>query len=180
MLEVGGRPILTRVVDALAALADEALALVDDIHLPTFGILRMVLDPAPHAGVLPALLHGLRSASGEVCMLVAADMPFVNPAAFAYLLRLRREEGVSVVIPRIDGFLQPMHCVVRRQVAVVAIEAALRAGELRLFRVLEPLNPRIVDEAEMRLVDPELLTLFNVNTPEDLETAQRIAYRTVS
>jgi hypothetical protein len=33
--------------------------------------------------------------------------------------------------------------------------------------VLERLDPRTVDEAELRAVDPELHTLFNVNTPED-------------
>ncbi len=179
LLEVGGRPILVRVVSALAPLADECLALVQDADVPALDGVTVLVDPAPHAGVLPALRHGLRSASGEVCMVVAGDMPFVSHAAFEYLLRVQREEGDSVVIPRMDGFLQPMHCVVQRQVALAAIEAAVHMGEHRLFRVLEPLQPCIVDEAELRLVDPELLTLFNVNTAEDLAAAERIACRTV-
>ncbi len=166
-------------MDALAPLADECLALVRDADTPVLVGVRVLMDAAPHAGVLPAMLHGLRSASGAVCMLVAGDMPFVNRAAFEYLLRLQQEEGARVVVPRVDGFLQPMHCVVQRQVALAAIDAALRTGEQRLFRVLEALDPRIVDEAELRQADPELLTLFNVNTPEDLATAERIAYRTV-
>jgi molybdopterin-guanine dinucleotide biosynthesis protein A len=178
-LEVGGRPILARVVDALAPLVDECLALVHDADMPVLEGVNVLVDPAPHAGVLPALLHGLRSASGEVCMIVAGDMPFVQRAAFEYLLRLLGEEGVSAVIPRVDGFLQPMHCVVRRHVVIDSIEVGLAAGEHRLFRVLAPLKPRLVDEAELRLVDPDLLTLFNVNTPEDVATAERIAYRTV-
>jgi hypothetical protein len=42
------------------------------------------------------------------------------------------------------------------------------------------LSPRIVDEAELRSLDPNLLTLFDVNTPEDMARAQRIAYGDVS
>jgi molybdenum cofactor guanylyltransferase len=177
LLEVGGKPILRRVVDALAPLADDCLALLQDADVPDFEHLRVLVDPVQHAGVLPALQHGLREAVGDVCMVVAGDMPFVQRSAFEYLLRLQRDEGVSVVIPRVDGFLQPMHCVVDRRVAEEAISAALASGEHRLFRVLEPLRPRIVEGAELRSVDPELLTLFNVNTPDDMARAEQLALR---
>jgi molybdopterin-guanine dinucleotide biosynthesis protein A len=61
-----------------------------------------------------------------------------------------------------------------------AIETALGRGEQRLFRVLESLGPRIVEAAELREADPELRTLFNVNTAEDVARAERIAYGNVS
>jgi molybdopterin-guanine dinucleotide biosynthesis protein A len=180
LLEIGGRPILGRVLDAIGPLAVEWLALVQDPDIPRFEGLRLLVDPAPHAGVLPALLSGLQTASGEVCMIVAGDMPFVQRTAFEYLLRVQREEHASIVIPRVDGFLQPMHAVVDRHAAMDAIEMALARGEQRLFRVLEPLGPRIVEAAELREVDPELHTLFNVNTAEDVARAERIAYGDVS
>jgi molybdopterin-guanine dinucleotide biosynthesis protein A len=180
LLEIGGRPILARVLDALGPLADEWLALVQDRDLPPIECLQVVVDATPHAGVLPALVHGLQTACGEVCMIVAADMPFVKRSAFEYLLRVQRDERASIVIPRLDGFLQPMHAVVDRQLALQAVEAALVRGEQRLFRVLEPMGPRIVEEAELRSVDPDLLTLFNVNTPDDVARAERIAYRGVA
>jgi molybdopterin-guanine dinucleotide biosynthesis protein A len=179
LIEIGGRPILARVLDALGPLADESLALVQDSDTPASAGLTVLVDPAPHAGVLPALLHGLQNANGDTPMIVAGDMPFVQRAVFAYLLQVRREEGASVVIPRVDGFLQPMHCVVDRRVAQEAIAAALASGEQRLFRVLERLTPRVVEETELRQVDPELLTLFNVNTADDVALAERIAYRSV-
>ena len=179
LIEIGGRSILARVLDALGPLADESLALVQDSGTPAFAGLTVLVDPAPHAGVLPALLHGLQNASGDACMIVAGDMPFVQRSAFAYLLQVQREERASVVIPRVGGFLQPMHCVVDRRVAQEAIAAALASGEQRLFRVLEPLTPRVVKETELRQVDPELLTIFNVNDPDDVAMAERIPYRSV-
>src|SRR5262249_23493085 len=74
LLEVGGRPILARILDALGPLADDRLALVHDTELPAFDRLQVVLDPRPHAGPAQALASGLRAASGEVCLVVAGDM----------------------------------------------------------------------------------------------------------
>jgi molybdopterin-guanine dinucleotide biosynthesis protein A len=172
---VGGRPILARILAALGPLADEWLALVDDATLPDFGRLRLVVDPQPHAGVLPALVHGLRAASGEVCLLVASDMPFVARAAFDYLLTVQCQERAAVVVPHVDGHLQPMHAVVDRQVVLAALESALVAGEQQLFKVLQSLRPRLVEAAELRRIDPELRSLFNVNTPADLALAETLA-----
>jgi molybdenum cofactor guanylyltransferase len=177
LLEIGGRPILARVVEALGPLADEWLALVHDRNLVAVDGLKILVDPAPRAGVLPALRYGLRMATRGVCLVVAGDMPFVQGQVFEYLVRLQRDERERVVIPRVDGILQPMHCVVDRLATLEAIDAALHADEHRLFRVLESLSPRIVDEPELRTINPDLRTLFNINTPEDLAQAERIAIK---
>lgn len=137
--------------------------------------LRLLTDVAPFAGPVAALAHGLRSATGDVCMLVAGDMPFVSCAAFTYLLRLQATEQAPVVVPYIDGHVESMHSVFKREELLVAIEAAQRDGEQRLYRLFERVNARLVDEAELRRVDAELHTLFNVNSPEDLALAEQIA-----
>jgi molybdopterin-guanine dinucleotide biosynthesis protein A len=174
-LVVGGRTILERVLDSLAPLADEHLALVPDDNWPQRKGLRFVLDPSPYAGPLAALAHGLRAATGDVCLLVASDMPFVSREAFTYLLELQAKTGASVVVPFVDGFVESMHAVVQRLALIEAITSAQPRGEQRLFKVLESLEPRLVHPAELRAVDPDLHTLFNVNTPEDLAEAERMA-----
>jgi molybdopterin-guanine dinucleotide biosynthesis protein A len=167
LVEVGGRPILRRVLDELGPLAAEHLVLADQ-PLAVEGA-RVLVDAEAHAGVLPALEHGLSQARGEVCLIAAGDMPFVSRRAFAYLIELL--DNLDVVVPRVEGILQPMHAVIRREPLLEAIRAAVGSGEARLFRVLESLKRREVTEAELRRVDPDLRTLFNVNTPEDLAAA---------
>jgi molybdenum cofactor guanylyltransferase len=171
LVEVGGRPMLRRVLDELGPLAAEQMVLADQ-PLVVDGA-RVLVDAEVHAGVLPALEHGLSQASGEVCLIVAGDMPFVSGRAFAYLLELL--DDLDEVVPRVDGILQPMHAVIRREPLLEAIRAAQASGEARLFRVLETLKRREVSEAELRRIDPDLRTLFNVNTPEDLAAATRPA-----
>jgi molybdopterin-guanine dinucleotide biosynthesis protein A len=175
LLSVGGRTILERTLDALGPLADEWLALVQEDGLPAIDGLRLVVDPEPYAGPLPALARGLRVASGEVCLLVASDMPFVSREVFSHLRRLQASSGVEAVVPFVDGFIESMHAVVARLAMIEAIDRAQASGERRLFKVLEALQPRLVSAEELRAIDPELRTLFNINTPEDLAEAERLA-----
>lgn len=175
LVRVGGRTILERILDQLGPLVDERLALVQDTDLPPLEGLRLVVDTRAYAGPLPALAHGLPLASGDICILVAGDMPFVSRGAFEHLLELQAREGAAVVVPYIDGHIESMHTVFRRRELLDGLETAQRTGEQRLFKVFEWLSPRLVDEAELRSVDPDLHSLFNVNSPEDLALAEQLA-----
>ena len=135
--------------------------------------LRMVYDPEPHAGVLPALAAGLAAASGEVCLTVACDMPFVSGALFARELALLAE--ADVVIPRTQEYLEPMHAAYRRAPVLTAIQAALARGERRMISYFSQVRVRELQEPEWRALDPAGRAFFNVNTPEDLAEAQRLA-----
>lgn len=130
-------------------------------------------DPEPHAGVLPALAAGLSAASGEVCLTVACDMPFVSRGLFRRQLDLLVD--ADVVIPRTADYLEPMHAVYRRAAVLAAIQAALTRGERRMISYFAEVRVREMVEPEWRALDPAGRAFFNVNTPEDLAEAQRLA-----
>ena len=175
LVNVGGKPILERIVAELGLLVDERLALVHDDELPDLPGLRVLVDPTEYAGPMPALLHGLPAASGDVCLLVAGDMPFVSSTVFSYMLQLQKDDDADVVVPYIDGHIESMHAVFKRTTVMSAIEAAHDTGEQRLFKVFESLTIRRIEESELRAVDPDLYTLFNVNSPDELARAEQIA-----
>jgi molybdenum cofactor guanylyltransferase len=172
LLEVGGEPIVLRIVRELRPLVDEFVLLANDQDLA--GVLpeaNVVFDPQPHAGVLPALAAGLAAAQGEVCLAVACDMPFVSRRVFELLLGM----DMDVVIPRTHGYLEPMHAVYRRVTVLGAIQAALGRGEQRMISYFPDVRVREVSEAEWQPMCPDGRAFFNVNTPEDLERALRLA-----
>jgi molybdopterin-guanine dinucleotide biosynthesis protein A len=175
MVHVGGRPILARILEQLGPLADERLALVHDADVPGLEGLRLLVDAQEYAGPLPAAAHGLAAATGDVVLLVAGDMPFAATAVFRYMLRLQQQHNVAVVVPYIDGHIESMHAVLRRGDLLDAVIKAQRDGEQRLFKVFESLGPRLIEEVELRAIDPDLNTLFNVNSAEDLARAEQIA-----
>jgi molybdopterin-guanine dinucleotide biosynthesis protein A len=175
LLEVGGRTIVARILAALGPLVNERVLLTNDAALADLEDVRLVFDPTPHAGVLPALAAGLEAAAGELCLAVACDMPFVSPGLFAQLLELQSCADADVVIPRTAGFLEPMHAVYRRRPVLDAIRAALARGDRRLISYFADVQVREVSDAEWRLTEPSGTAFFNVNTPDDLAQAQRIA-----
>ncbi len=176
LLEIGGRTIARRISDALQPLVDEVLILANDPSIGSHIAGRLVFDPEPHAGVLPALANGLDAASGELCLAVACDMPFVSRAAFERLLELQRAEDADVVIPRTEGHLEPMHAVYRRTPVLAAIRDALARREQRMISYFGAVKVVEVPEEALRALSPEAAgAFFNVNTPADLEEAQRRA-----
>ena len=178
MLEVGGRPILQRILTVLDALVTERIVLANDDALREVAReanLEIIFDPEPHAGVLPALAAGLGAASGEVCLAVACDMPFVSRRLFEGLLELLDTTQADVVIPRTEEYLEPMHAVYRRAPVLAAIEAALARGEHRMISYFPDVRVRQVSEPEWRPLDPAGRAFFNVNTPADLAEAERLA-----
>lgn len=171
LLQVGELRIIDRILDALTPLVDESVLLTNDAALENVGPLRLVYDAVPHAGVLPALAAGLASATHDVCIAVACDMPFVSRPVFEHLLAVLYETGADVVIPRTADFLEPMHAVYRRRPVEAAIRNALARGEQRMTSYFRDVHVREVDETEWRALDPDGLAFFNVNTPEDLAEA---------
>jgi molybdopterin-guanine dinucleotide biosynthesis protein A len=137
--------------------------------------IRFVFDPEPHAGVLPALAAGLDAATGEICLAVACDMPFVSAPLFDYLLALQRQTDADVVIARTTGFVEPMHAVYRRAVVLTAIRAALGRGEQRMISYFQDVQVREVAEAEWAPHAPGGTAFFIVKTPAELAEARRMA-----
>jgi molybdenum cofactor guanylyltransferase len=178
LLEVGGQSIIERILAVLEPLTERRVLLTNDQsleHLQTAARLELVFDPEPHAGVLPALSAGLSAASGEVCLAVACDMPFVSRPLFEHLIGVLQAEHADVVIPRTDDYLEPMHAVYRRAPTLAAIQSALSRGERRMISYFGDVRVREVPEAEWRALDPTGRAFFNVNTPADLAEAQRLA-----
>ena len=173
LLDIAGRTTLQRLLDTLAGLAPEMILVVNDESLARTPNVRIVRDPDPHAGVLPAMLAALEVATRPLSVLVACDMPFLNRTLLDWMV----ETGLDydVVIPRVEEQLQPMHAVYRRDACRDAVAAALARGDRRMISFLDHLRVREVGEQELRRLDPELLSFFNINTREDLDRAREIA-----
>jgi molybdopterin-guanine dinucleotide biosynthesis protein A len=172
-LDIGGLTTLERVRGALDEVASETILVVNDDRFADLAGVRLVHDPEPHAGVLPALLAALRLATQPLGLLVACDMPFLDVDLLRWLVSQADEH--DVVMPIVDGRPQPMHAIYRRDASRDAIGRALARGDRRMISFLDDVRVRRVAEDELREHDPDLRSFFNVNTPDDLGEARRIA-----
>jgi molybdopterin-guanine dinucleotide biosynthesis protein A len=173
LLDVGGKPIVERVLDAVRSLGDEIIVVDNDDSLAHLPGVRIVPDAETRAGVLTALYSGLSAATSELCLVVACDMPFLSAQLLQWLVEQAKD--FDVVIPVAGGQMDPMHAIYRRAPCLDAIGRALERGDKRMISYLGDVRVRQVEEAELRALDPELRSLFNVNTAEDLSWARELA-----
>ena len=171
LLNVGGDRIIDRALRVVQPLVDDVTLVVNDDALVSLK-LPLFHDPEPHAGVLPALLTGLTASPADVCLVMACDMPFISSALAAYLFQLCEDHDVC--LPYTDGRPEPMFAVYRREPCIREISGALGRGQMRMIAFLNELRVAHIEEPALREHDPELLSFFNVNEPDDLARAQQI------
>ena len=104
--------------------------------------------------------------------MVACDMPFLNPDLIARILTLR--DNHDAVVPVLDGFPEPTHAAYSKA-CLPHIERRLKSNQLRIAGFFEDVRVKLLSEDEVEPFDPEHLSFFNVNTPDDLARAVALA-----
>jgi len=166
LLTLQGRTVLERLLDLAPLFADVLLVANTAEPYARFG-LRTVADVVPDRGA-PGGVHAAMTAARTGWVLaVACDMPFVSPAAARVLLEARAPE-LDAVCFTVAGRVEPLLAVYRTSLSGPWGEA-LRRHNPSLRGLLAACRARLLPEEALRAVDPQLRSLVNVNTPEDLE-----------
>jgi molybdopterin-guanine dinucleotide biosynthesis protein A len=172
LLELGGRRIIERVLDAVAPAVADVLIVTNTPELYGFLGVPMVADVYPDHGSLGGIFSGLAAAPGDAAFTVACDMPFLHREV-ARLVVSRAAEG-DVVIPRVGQQLQTMHAVYGKA-CLAPIEARLRVGRLKIVGFFDSVRVVEIDEAAVARHRAPDVVLMNVNTPDELAHARALA-----
>ncbi len=171
-----GRPLIQRVADRLAPIADELIVTTNRPDDYRFLGLALFPDLKPGRGALGGLYTALSSATCESVAVVACDMPFASASLIEAASQLLVQEEADVVIPDSgDGLLEPMHAVYRRETCIPAIEAAIEADKWKLISWFPDVKVRILQPHEVKTYDPSGLAFWNLNTPEEFVEAEQRA-----
>ncbi|WP_224268083.1 molybdenum cofactor guanylyltransferase [Haloprofundus salinisoli] len=175
--DLAGTPMIRRVGDRLAGVVD---SLVVNCRADQRAAIRDAFEGYPHPvsaaedetpdeGPMSGIRTGLRAVSGEYAVVVACDMPFVDPDVVSYLFE--RAEGHDAAVPRLDDeWFQTTHAVYRADAMADACDAALETGARKIIDPLFELDYVVVDESEVS-EHGSLRTFENLNTREEFEKA---------
>jgi molybdopterin-guanine dinucleotide biosynthesis protein A len=174
LLELGGRRILDRVVDAVRAVtAQPPLLVANAPEGPSWRPdLRTVPDIRPGCGSLGGIYTAVVSGEGPV-LCVAWDMPFLTEALLRALVG--GAAGHDAFLPQSDGRrgVEPL-CAVYGPGCGPAIERRLAAGDLQAIGFHPDVKVGTLPIERVRgFGDPDVL-FFNVNRPEDLARAEEL------
>jgi molybdopterin-guanine dinucleotide biosynthesis protein A len=98
-------------------------------------------------------------------LVTACDMPFLNPEFLRYLAG--KAGGADAAVPQKKGQYEPLHAAYKRT-CLPAIRRRLSSGDFQAFSFYSDVEVVVVAEEEWRRIDPEGLSLVNINHPEDL------------
>jgi molybdopterin-guanine dinucleotide biosynthesis protein A len=161
---------LDRVVAAARPVFEEVLAVQrsDGEPLP----LRTIFEePHEGEGALFGLERALRDARGR-CFVIAVDYPLVTPELLRDLATKFEASAAAALVPEWDGHPQPL-CAGFDASLLSLVERRIAMGELSLRGLIREAGAEIIPEAELRARHPGE-PLMNVNTPEELEAAERL------
>ena len=171
----GGEPLLTRVARRLSPAVDELLVIGPQSLASLALHARVAEDTLPAIGPLGGLYTALTATTGAYVFLVACDMPFVSPGLVRAMLAFARTHGdADVVALEANGRVQSLHAVYTRG-CLPAVERALEASDHSLHALLAQLAVVAIDTDTVRREDPDDLSAFNVNTPDDWRQALSLA-----
>jgi len=173
LIQLGGKRIIERVVDALGAVLSDLLLVTNTPELYAFLGLPMVADVFPDHGSLGGIYSGLRAASGEA-FTVACDMPFLHPEVVR--LVVARAGSADVVIPRVGDQLETMHALYGKA-CLPHMEALLRARRLKIVGFFENVRVLEIPEVEVARYRDPAVCFMNVNTPDELTRARELLAR---
>ena len=169
LLDIGGQSIMARTLALFEELFGRVLV-VSNNPLDFIGFnVKVVSDLFPErcslAGIHAALFH----AETPWVFVAPCDNPFLTREMVELVLS-HRTEGATIVVPETEKGLEPLCAAYSRENLKLA-ETRLAEGRYKIQSLFRNKRTRKVPEANIRRIDPDLRTFFNINTPEDYQWA---------
>ncbi len=182
LVELHGKTLIAYVIEAAMEIVDEIIVVAGVGASKALRALipkevELLEDLERGLGPLMGIYTGLRAVRKPYALILPCDAPLLNVDILRYLLEAVK--GYDAAVPRWpNGYLEPLHAAYRVEAALRAAEKALEEGRLEVRGLLERLDRVLyISTEELRTMDPELHTFYNINTPEELEEAEEISIR---
>jgi len=170
-----GRPLIQRVIERLAPIANEVVVTTNRPEAYAFLGLRLASDRIAGRGALGGLHTALDAAKTSLVAVVACDMPFASATLIEHARELMLTTDLDVVIPESTEGLEPLHAVYRRVTCLPAIVEAINADAWKVVSWFPKVQVRILSREECRPMTEDGLAFWNLNTPEEFAEGERRA-----
>ena len=169
-VRVGGRPMIEHVLTVFRSLFDDIVLVTNDPAKYVSWDLHVVTDIFAGRSSLTGLHAGLFHAVHPHAFFAACDAPFLQIETVHTLLDAL-EASSDVVIPETAAGLEPL-CAIYSKRSLKVIEKLLDRRQYKIQAFFPSVRVKKISEETLRSADPDLISFFNINTPEDLARAE--------
>lgn len=192
--KVGGETILDRTLSSFGTLFAETMVVTKTpLEYLAWNTL-VVTDIFPARSPLAGLHAGLTYSKTPYIFITACDTPFIKTALIQAILN-EIDAKSDVIVPETEKGLQPLCAVYSRQCLPIIekqLQQEMSANRsisndnkkrvlnqgLKILNMYDMVRVKRIPEQRLLDVDPDLLSFFNVNTPEDFVVAEQILSET--
>ena len=156
-------------VSLLEELCSETLIVArDEAHVRNYVFpgVRVTFDETPGIGPLMGVYSGLSAINTTHALVVAVDLPCVQPALLSFLLSQPLPTD-TLLVPLVHNIPQVLLAIYPRSILPVVGEQLLQ-GRRDLRCLLKVAPVQFIEEAQLLQIDPQLRSFQNINTPEEL------------
>lgn len=171
-LRIGGERIVDRLLSVYARLFDQIVLVTNDPAAYMDIDALIVTDHYSVRSSLNGLHAGLFAATHEHAFFAACDTPFIKGELVQFVLDAI-ERKADIVIPSTSDGYEPMFAVYKKTCLPVMV-SQLERNRLKIQGLFRKVRVKMVGEADLRGVDPKLISFFNINAPEDLTRAETL------
>jgi molybdopterin-guanine dinucleotide biosynthesis protein A len=173
---VGNKSLLERVISCVDSFSKDIIIVTAEKRtfalLANYPKIKTACDIIPGQGSLGGIYTGLVKSNSHYNLVLAADMPFLNESLLHYMIGV--SDGFDFVLPLVNNLYEPLHAVYSKN-CITPIESIFKQGKRVIIELFKYVKVRYIEAEEVDRFDPQHLSFFNVNTPEELELARKIA-----
>lgn len=174
-LQIQGKTILHYIYDVYKSLFDEIILVTNSPVEYLDWDLEIVTDIFSIRSSMTGIHTGLFYAGHSYAFVSACDTPFIKKELVEIVLE-GMNGNAEWIIPQTKFGLEPM-CAVYSKHCLQNIETCLNNEKLKIDKCLRKVPTKIISEKKLLEKDPDLISFFNVNTPEDLCKAESLVQR---
>lgn len=171
ILKLNGKRLIDIVISKLKHMVGDNIVIVGPPEkYPSYK--QVIPDLFNQRGLLVGLYSGLKSSASRYNLVVGCDMPFLKVELLQYM---RDKIGSNdIIIPRYaKNYIEPL-CAIYSKDCLSVMERNIETGILSIRRIFPYLKVRYIEEEEIKRVDPELISFFNINYKEDFVRAEEL------
>lgn len=137
-----------------------------------FPYYQVINDIYHQKGPLGGILTGLTFSDTDYNLIIGCDMPFVERKLIE--LMMKRINHFDIIIPRHSkGLIEPL-CAIYHKKSRSVIAKNILQGNLAVRSIFSSLKVGYISEIDIRKIDPNLLSFFNINYQQDFCKAKQI------
>ncbi|MGV8074212.1 MAG: molybdenum cofactor guanylyltransferase [Syntrophobacteraceae bacterium] len=161
-----GTRMIDRGVESLQTVCNPVMVVANDLSLYYDLNVTLVRDILPDLGPLCGIYTALLFSPHDWVFVKAADMPFLVPELIPLMLSMK--DGFDVVVPVTAERFEPLLALYHRR-CLTDIASLLEKCERKVRALYENEHVRVatIPEEKWRTIDPDGLSIKNINTPDD-------------